>query len=407
MKRLVVCFDGTWNAADSERAETNVARMARAVRANSGADGVQQLVFYERGVGTTSSSAMNLFAGATGLGVGDTIRSAYRTLAQNYVPGDEIFVFGFSRGAFSARSLSGLIGACGLLKRQNLDHVHRAWSFYREAKVRTPEAFALQSEAQTHTSVEIKFLGVWDTVGALGVPVGLFGKALMGEVFEFHDTSPSRIVRYGAHALAIDEYRDEFVPTLWTGSAPQNSTIEQVWFCGCHSDVGGGYQDRRMANIPLRWMALRAESQGLQLDWDCGALPDRSRPLDALAPLHDPRDGFSTKDLLTPTIRRICGAEFEVSAFEKLFVPRDKKGRMLNPIGEHIHRSVTERWDREDALLCLDDVRNKTKRGRYRAKNISALFNDTGSPLPNVSIADDNKFSGATGSQAVGSDADW
>ncbi len=79
MKRLVVCFDGTWNAADSEMAETNVARMARAVRANSGADGVQQLVFYERGVGTTSSSAMNLFAGATGLGVGDTIRSAYRT----------------------------------------------------------------------------------------------------------------------------------------------------------------------------------------------------------------------------------------------------------------------------------------------------------------------------------------
>jgi uncharacterized protein (DUF2235 family) len=224
MKRLIVCFDGTWNAADSEKAETNVARIRRAIRANSGADGIQQVAFYERGVGTTMNKAINLLSGATGLGVGDNIRSAYINIAQNYVPGDELFLFGFSRGAFSARSLAGLISACGLLKRQRVDDIHKAWTFYREAKDRNPKEFVKRNQTDVHEDVTIKFLGVWDTVGALGVPVGILGSQLSGEIFEFHDTSPSRIVKHASHALAIDERRDEFVPTLWTGlQVPRSS----------------------------------------------------------------------------------------------------------------------------------------------------------------------------------------
>jgi uncharacterized protein (DUF2235 family) len=378
MKRLVVCFDGTWNAADSENAETNVARIRRAVRANSGADKIQQITLYERGVGTTMSKAVNLISGATGLGVGDNIRSAYINLAQNYVPGDELFFFGFSRGAFSARSLAGLISACGLLKREKIDDVFKAWRFYREAKVRNPQEFMARNNTDTHVDVTIKFLGVWDTVGALGVPVGMLGSKLSGEVFQFHDTSPSRIVKHAAHALAIDERRDEFVPTLWTGKAPEGATIEQVWFAGVHSDVGGGYDQRRLADIPLRWMALRAEAQGLQLDWTSGALPSRDGPLDALAPVHESRDGFSAKDRLTPTIRRVCELNADVELWEKLYMPRDDKGKVLPTINEYLHSSVVERYGKDDALMSVDDKPNKFKRKTYAPKNLKPAFTAQG-----------------------------
>jgi uncharacterized protein (DUF2235 family) len=386
MKRLIVCFDGTWNAADSEKSETNVARIARAIRANSGDDGVQQIVMYERGVGTSGLKLANLLAGATGLGVGDNIRSAYMTLAQNYVPGDEVFLFGFSRGAFSARSLAGFIAACGLLKRQKLGDINKAWAFYREAKLRNPQEFIARNSTEAHEDVPIKFMGVWDTVGALGIPLGTLSK-ISGEVFEFHDTSPSRIIRYGAHALAIDEKRDEFVPTLWTGAVPVGNTIEQVWFAGCHSDVGGGYDERRMADIPLRWMAQRAETQGLKLDWESGVLPKPDANLDALSPVHESRTGISSKDRLSPTIRRVCELKADVSVFEKLYAPRDNKGKILPTINEFLHESVLERYGRDDALSSNDDKLGKNKRTGYRPKNIQAAFLYNGKFKEGVAVA--------------------
>ena len=152
-KRLVVCFDGTWNAADSQRAETNVVRLSRAIRANSGADHIPQLCIYLKGVGTSGSQVERLVAGATGAGIEDIIRTAYLFLAQNYlpahrdadgndVPADEIFLFGFSRGAFAARSLVGLLGSAGLLKRQSLGNLAAAWSYYRDFRSRSPQVFA-------------------------------------------------------------------------------------------------------------------------------------------------------------------------------------------------------------------------------------------------------------------------
>jgi Uncharacterized alpha/beta hydrolase domain (DUF2235) len=384
MKRLVVCFDGTWNAADSEKAETNVARMYRAIRANSGDH--HQMAFYERGVGTTMVKAINLIAGATGLGVGDNIRAAYMNLAKNYVPGDEIFLFGFSRGAFSARSLSGFIGACGLLKRESLGAIYKAWSFYREAKVRTPQAFAATSGALVHDDVKIKFLGVWDTVGALGVPGGIFGSKLSGEVFEFHDTTPSRIVLNAMQALAIDEMRDEFVPTFWTGDAPAGANIEQVWFAGAHSDVGGGYDLRKAADIPLRWMALRAEKQGLELDWTSGALPPKTGTLDVLSDIHDSRDGFSSKDRFTPTIRRVLEQNIKVELWEKLYVPMGPKKKPLKTINEGLHESVVQRYGKLDALLSVGDKPGKSKRLAYLPINLKPAF------LANGSIKGDLKI---------------
>src|SRR5262249_10206108 len=141
MKRVIVCCDGTWNDAESQRSETNVARIARAIHATQSTGGVLQIVLYLRGVGTSGLHAETLVEGATGLGIDENIRSAYMFIAQNYIPGDEIFLFGFSRGAFTARSLAGFISACGILKRQRLGDIARAWAYYRCPKPHSARDF--------------------------------------------------------------------------------------------------------------------------------------------------------------------------------------------------------------------------------------------------------------------------
>lgn len=370
-KRLVVCFDGTWNSADSRKAETNVARMARAVRATSG--GPQQMTLYLRGVGSTGIALQKLLGGAFGEGVDDNIRSGYMFLAQNYVPGDGIFLFGFSRGAFTARSLAGFIAACGLLKRQSLGSLSAAWDYYRHAASRSPQDFCRLYGADCHADVGIAFLGVWDTVGALGIP-GTVLNELTAQDYQFHDTAPSRIVRVGRHALAIDEHRDEFEPTLWTGAAPEGSDIRQFWFAGAHSDVGGGYQDRRLADIPLRWMAEEAEAAGLRLDWDMLPPPDGRPPVDAaLAPQHESRLNWSRKDRLTPTIRQVMGAEPEIGVLERLYRPMDKEGRPLKAINEDLHPSVRDRFGRQVLLLANDEDRDGEPMA-YRSRNLLPLL---------------------------------
>ncbi|MBC9178319.1 DUF2235 domain-containing protein [Pseudoroseomonas ludipueritiae] len=365
MKRLIVCFDGTWNSADSRRAETNVARLARAVRATSG--DAPQLTLYLRGVGSTGIALQKLLGGATGEGVDDNIRSGYMFLAQNYVPGDKIFLFGFSRGAFTARSLAGFMAACGLLMRQKLGDLSAAWDYYRHEVHRSPEDFCRRHHSQCHQDIQVAFLGVWDTVGALGIP-GTVLNELTAKDYEFHDTTPSHIVRIGRHALAVDEHRDEFEPTLWTGAAPEDCDISQVWFAGAHSDVGGGYQNRLLADIPLRWMAREAEAAGLKLDWEM--LP---RQEDPLAPQHESRLNWSRKDRLTPTIRQVRNMEPEVTVLERLYRPMDKDGRPLETINESLHPSLTQRFGRRVTLLA-NDADSKGEKTEYRPKNLQPFF---------------------------------
>jgi uncharacterized protein (DUF2235 family) len=397
-KRLVICLDGTWNAADSKRAETNVVRLSRAVRANSGADRIPQLCIYLKGVGTSGSQVERLISGATGAGIEDIIRTAYLFLAQNYVPAhtdeagtavpaDEIFLFGFSRGAFAARSLAGLIGSTGLLKRQSLGELETAWTYYRDFKNRSPQDFVqrfARKAIQTHAEMTINFLGVWDTVGALGIPVGFLGE-LSGLVHGFHDTSPSRIIKHGAQALAIDEYRDEFVPTLWTGAAPTGSTIEQVWFAGSHADVGGGYFDRDLADIPLLWMIDRAKAAGLQVDEDTPGLLPRAATINVLAPTHDPREGWSVKDRLTPTIRSVCETEAAVDIMERLYRPLGPNGKPVKTINEQVHWTVAERFGKP-GLTSPKDKEAGRKSVIYAPKNLRPLFDAAGAPLATTKV---------------------
>jgi len=272
-RRIVVCCDGTWDVPDQSHGPvatpTNVAKVALGIETEGG---VEQLVFYEPGVGTTADD--RVLGGAFGYGLSRNVRSGYRFLARNYRPGDQLFLFGFSRGAYTARSLAGLIRNCGILRTDDADQVDEAFALYRDRTSQThPKTLAAQlfREMYSHPDQEIHFIGVWDTVGALGIPTDLpewdwLSKRCTGweQEWGFHDTQLSSWVTNAFHALAIDETREPFKPTLWTQVVPvAGQTVEQVWFAGVHTEVGGGSDDSSLSDIALLWMVAKARDCGL------------------------------------------------------------------------------------------------------------------------------------------------
>ena len=381
MKRVIVCCDGTWNDIDRQSEDTNVFRMARAIHATQKTDALQ-ITLYLRGVGTAGLRIEKLVEGGIGLGVDDNIRSSYMFIAQNYLPKDEIFLFGFSRGAYTVRSLAGLINACGILKRQRLGDLPSAWAYYRsDPPPHSPQDFQTKYKTDCHADAEIRFLGVWDTVGALGIPGGLFSPE-NARKFAFHDTGPCAAMKRGCHALAIDEHRHEFVPTLWTEPAPDGVKIEQVWFAGAHADVGGGYVTRRLADIPLVWMAKKAEQEGLALDWGC--LPDPDA-LQDLAASHNSSSGLFSFDRFSPTFREVLQKPCAVSAFERLYAPLDSDGNRLRTINEAVHRSVVSRY-RKSAPVCVTDAAGICNSETYEPRNLSPLFSSDDTLAAGVSV---------------------
>ena len=270
-KRLVICCDGTWNAPDN-RHITNVEKIARTVEIDlRRTGGVQQMVLYVSGVGAGSYRVDRLLGGAFGFGLFANIRSAYRFLALNYDDGDDVFVLGFSRGAYTARSLVGMIGRIGLLTRDALvaDKLSEAEARYR-AGADAASRFDLPPEEFRrrfcHVDSPVTLLGVFDTVGALGVPGAVRRR------HQFHDVNLSPIVRTARQALALDERRLKFEPCLWEASDDVRAAdeaagrVEQVWFSGVHSDVGGGYERCGLSDTTLLWMVTEARAQGLVFD---------------------------------------------------------------------------------------------------------------------------------------------
>jgi uncharacterized protein (DUF2235 family) len=265
--RLIICADGTWNTADQEF-PTNVKRL-QGYLVNPGRDGERQLVHYQIGVGAAEPGIKHILGGAFGEGIDENIKECYRFLVESWEPGAEIFLFGFSRGAYTARSLAGLIRNSGLLKREHIDKLGPAYALYRDRSDATnPKSDqATQFRAKFSTEVRVKFVGVWDTVGSLGVPVGAFKKLFLKK-YEFHDVTLSSWIDNAFHALAIDEQRKPFAPTLWECQGDPHQVVEQVWFAGVHSNVGGGYQDPVLSNHALAWMIDRAKRCGLHFDDD-------------------------------------------------------------------------------------------------------------------------------------------
>jgi uncharacterized protein (DUF2235 family) len=320
MKRLVVCADGTWNTPDQQDqgqpAPTNVWKMYEAVRrASTAPDGVTQMAHYEPGVGaypkglpgllmrarmlfTRKNRQGSIYQGMTGDGLDDIVMSCYGWLVKHYEPGDAIYVFGYSRGAFTVRSLAGLIRKCGIVRPGGRATVRTAFAYYRnDIPPADPRAVRFRTEHAREATV--KCIGVWDTVGALGIPLGTFTN-MNAARHQFHDVTLSSHVEHAYHALAIDEMRKPFAPTLWEQQPNANQTLEQAWFAGVHSNVGGGYSDCGLSDNAFLWMAERAKRAGLVLDeeyvrkeicrgkWDGELRDSMAPPYTALGPYSRP-----------------------------------------------------------------------------------------------------------------------
>ena len=276
-KRLIVCCDGTWNWPDQKGNPTNVVKLTRAIRPTAG-DGTPQTVFYDTGVGT-GNRLDRIAGGMFGVGLGENVKQAYASLALNYAPGDEVYFFGFSRGAFTVRSLGGLIGLVGILDKRHMDKFSHAWDYYRtpprQRSPRQREEFLRRFGDAPPRKMKIDFIGVWDTVGSLGIPFGplrYFGQ----RKFQFHNTNLGDNVAHAYQALAIDEQRRVFMPAIWKREAGiddrlraygiDQQVIEQTWFPGAHSNVGGGYPDTGLSGAAFVWMARKAQACGLAVD---------------------------------------------------------------------------------------------------------------------------------------------
>ncbi|HEY7776604.1 MAG TPA: DUF2235 domain-containing protein [Kineobactrum sp.] len=263
-KHIVICADGTWNDPESEN-PTNVLRIARALSPLA-AGGHKQVVFYDWGAG---SYYARVSGGTSGLGMMKNIQDGYRFIVQNYKPGDRLFLFGFSRGAYTVRCLAGMLNNCGILKREQAGRIPEAFDLYKRRNAK-PGSEAAQQWRQAH-AVEgrralVDFIGVWDTVRALGIPTRVL--AFAEEKDLFFDPVLGSNVQVARHAVAIDEERADFEPTLWLPS--DSVDLQQVWFAGVHADVGGGYAPDNtgalLSDIPLAWMAREAELVGLTFE---------------------------------------------------------------------------------------------------------------------------------------------
>lgn len=278
-KRIIFCADGTW---DGPQNSTNVYTLFKALPISS-----TQIAFYDDGVGANGSLINKLLGGATGDGLWQKVKDGYAKIAHVYEQGDQIYLFGFSRGAFTARSLAGMIAICGLPTASFDDNlVSTAFQAYRNPSQRT----ALLASLAKYNLFDAKLtmVGVWDTVGSLGIPA-LFG-GVDPLLDGFLDTSLHPDVLSAYQALAIDERRAEFPPTLWTPPLAPGQILEQVWFSGVHCDVGGGYPVVELSAITLSWMMGKAMKLGLQIDNDAWNLYGAFDAEQSLGMIHESWD---------------------------------------------------------------------------------------------------------------------
>ena len=229
----------------------------------------RQIAFYDRGLGTDWRKLTGRIGGR---GISKNIVECYEFIFSNYEAGDRIYLFGFSRGAATVRSLSGFIHLFGILPKSRSELIKKAYKIYeiRNKEKRTKKAVAFV--AKHHTMwVKIRFLGVWDTVAALGLPFKKLDYILNMIPFlkhQFHDLSLSESVENAYHALSIDDIRKTFHPTLWDKKIANNQSMTQVWFPGVHSDIGGGYKESGLSDIALEWMVRKAGTHELILHGD-------------------------------------------------------------------------------------------------------------------------------------------
>jgi uncharacterized protein (DUF2235 family) len=367
-KTLVVGCDGTWNDPASE---TNIHWLTQAAVRDD-----RQLVFYDAGVGTAGDFDAKV-GGNFGVGLSENVREAYAFIRDHYEPGDAVFLLGFSRGAFTVRSLAGFMQLVGRLG--SADAIEDAYVYYRiHEPGEDDNIFERWFRPAIGPAMPVRFLGVFDTVGALGLPFEIEDKApdvretvwgrLSGWLDElgdrvrrpvkgFHNTRLGDQVETAAQALAIDETRGFFVPTLWTAAPGKalkrgetgdsfevRQSVDQVWFAGSHIDVGGGDtttpRPERLCNLPLLWMAEKAAAADLRFaDGFLDELRTWSGTL-ATALQHDPMTEkwrrLHTKTGIAPVVRPIGNPARRAAS---------RGGRRWPPVEtpEAIHHSLRRR----------------------------------------------------------------
>ncbi len=393
-KNIVLCADGTGNKG-GYTPDSNVYKMYHAVDIHDKDN--PQTIYYDNGVGTAKNKFVRALGGAVGFGFAANVRDLYKYLARMYEPGDrlsggnsapdKVFLFGFSRGAATIRAFSGFVHACGLVDGRGLSNddltarVDAEFKKYRDLKGGPPSVRPRTELGRSHGVIDIQFLGVWDTVSALGFPertdITSIGLWVLNVIFmcldwcsdklpflahRFYDYSLTDNVQFAYQALALDDARTAFRPWVWDEHGRTPATVEQVWFAGMHSNVGGGYARSGMANVTLEWMMMRASRHGLML------CEDKMNAASADAHVHgrmyDSRDGFAMFYRYHPReLRELCRREkgccvkqlcdeqrpFAVSQDERGSHPALKRScnKLLGEI--RVHNSVIERMCKRTA----------------------------------------------------------
>jgi uncharacterized protein (DUF2235 family) len=358
-RKIVVLSDGTGNSS-AALWRTNVWRTFDALDLSSS----DQVAFYDDGVGTSSFKPLAILGGAFGIGLRRNVIDIYKFVCRNYqTEADEIFGFGFSRGAFTIRVMTGLILDQGLVQADNEIDLHRLataaykdyhsrkyhtvwWEiFNKDYKIPPPTAAAYNKPVNS-----IRFLGLWDTVAAYGLPVDEMTRGVSKWIWPLE--LPSRVldprVQRACHALALDDERTTFHPVLWDESAQvpaspdqprplSDERISQVWFSGMHSNVGGGYPDDSLAHIPQYWIMNEARLCGLRFksapDADPDSMINTKAARDKDGRLYDSRSGLGSYYRYGPRkLTELCNDKFS-----------NKPGDAVQIRVPKIHESVLKR----------------------------------------------------------------
>ena len=384
-KRIALFLDGTWNTVASN---TNVWRMKSLCL-----NGSDQVAYYSAGVGTLFGE--RLVGGMFGYGLDQEVIEAYMWLMGQYDEGDRIFLFGFSRGAFTARSLAGLISKCGLLKPGCPVSITQLYNRYKKGRLAYTVRQLVHIKASDLTpedrlivkysiAVPIWFQGVWETVGTLGVPFGEI-PVISRSNYGFLETDLRINDTHAFHALAIDEHRWDFTPTLWTksvrkGAAPNDTfpprrldQVEQRWFVGAHADVGGGYENCMLAQIPLKWLMRKARVHGLEFK--------REISIDGTeiqSPIHD-----SFSEMAHGVYKLI---KFGIRYFRTVGVgPVEEGDSITTTINETIDSSVFERY-RNDASYRPSNILAWASKAAKSGVTIESIDSSVLADSPGTSV---------------------
>jgi len=380
IKRIALFLDGTWNNVNDN---TNVWRLKSLCSKTP-----EQIVYYSAGVGTQSGE--HLSGGMFGVGINDEVINAYEWLVEHYEQDAQLFIFGFSRGAFTARSLAGFISKCGLLKPGSPVSMKQLFERYRKGSA--PSVRALAKAAENGLSLEdqwikeysrslpIWFQGVWDTVGALGVPLPCVPNVSRND-FAFLETDLRINDTHAYHALAIDEHREAFAPTLWVKSTPKQGEtfpprdldqVEQRWFAGAHANVGGGYENDLLAQIPLEWLMSKATEHGLEFN-DSVVI-----------------DGDENTCQIHDSLAEMAHGIYEVLTFGKHFYrsigaePVDTGDAVKTTINETIDATVFDRWQKDASYRPKNLIEWASRKGVDPSVLHQSVHAKDGTALPSA-----------------------